>query len=227
MTRTPNEETGTAAGAGLPKGAGPIDTGTPVRRPGTPAPETRTVTGKEADPVRPPAQAPGTGGRPEEAPGDFAGDPAQAPHTTAARPAEAPGAAPGPTAPDPALDAPEDPRATHGLAAPEHGSAGAERSSGDTPGLGKPLFAPAEQDAFAARIQQAVTGFVEDPHRAVRDADTTFEEVVADLGAALAERGRRLRSGKDADGADSGPDTEDLRIALQHYRDLTERLVRL
>ncbi|NUV98687.1 hypothetical protein [Streptomyces sp. CAI 127] len=155
MTRTPDDNrTNPPADSRLPEGAGPIDTGTPVRRPGTPAPATRTVTGEETDPVTP--------------------DPVE-----------------------------------------------------DGPHPGRPLFAPAEQEAFAARIQQAVTGFVEDPHRAVRDADATFEEVVADLGAALAERGRRLRSGKDGSGADSGADTEDLRIALQHYRDLTERLVRL
>ncbi|MGW3217486.1 hypothetical protein ACWDBC_35350 [Streptomyces parvus] len=165
MTRTPDDNrTNPPVGSRLPEGAGPIDTGTPVRRPGAPAPATRTVTGKEADPIAP--------------------DPV----------------APDPVAPDPVEDGPHP---------------------------GRPLFAPAEQEAFAARIQQAVTGFVEDPHRAVRDADTTFEEVVADLGAALAERGRRLRSGKDGSGADSGADTEDLRIALQHYRDLTERLVRL
>ncbi|MFJ9886905.1 hypothetical protein [Streptomyces sp. NPDC091287] len=95
------------------------------------------------------------------------------------------------------------------------------------PHPGRPLFAPEEQEAFAARIQQAVTGFVEDPHRAVREADATFDEVVASLGAALEERGRRLRAGKDGSDPATGAETEDLRIALQHYRDLTERLVRL
>lgn len=123
--------------------------------------------------------------------------------------------APGPVAPDPVAPDPAAP----GPVAPDLVE--------DGPRPGRSLFAPAEQEAFAARIQQAVTAFVEDPHRAVRDADATFEEVVADLGAALAERGRRLRSGQDGSGADSGPDTEELRIALQHYRDLTERLVRL
>ncbi|OCC11084.1 hypothetical protein [Streptomyces sp. PTY087I2] len=156
MTRTPNDRTNPPVGTRLPEGADPIDTGTPVRRPGTPDPATRTATGMEKE-----------------------------------------------TEPEPAGPAE------------------------DGPHPGKPLFAPEEREAFAARIQQAVTGFVEDPRRAVRDADATYEEVVADLGAALAERGRRLRSGKDGSGADSGADTEDLRIALQHYRDLTERLVRL
>ncbi|MET8842973.1 hypothetical protein ABZW67_23140 [Streptomyces rubiginosohelvolus] len=207
MTRTPNDGTDAAAGTGLPKGAGPIDTGTPVRRPGTPDPATRTVTGKETDPVRPPTQAPGSAGHAEGAQETSVGG---TPH-----------------APDPTAVRPPDPRTAPGETGPEAGSDSVARPSEDGPGLGKPLFAPAEQEAFSARIQQAVTGFVEDPHRAVRDADATFEEVVADLGAALAERGRRLRSGKDGSGADSGADTEDLRIALQHYRDLTERLVRL
>ncbi|MFJ2850345.1 hypothetical protein [Streptomyces rubiginosohelvolus] len=207
MTRTPNDGTDAVAGAGLPKGAGPIDTGTPVRRPGTPDPATRTVTGKETDPVRPPTKAPGSAGHAEGAQETSAGG---TPHT-----------------PDPTAVRPPDPRTAPGETGPEAGSDSVGRPSGDGPGLGKPLFTPAEQEAFAARIQQAVTGFVEDPHRAVRDADATFEEVVADLGAALAERGRRLRSGKDGSGGDSGADTEDLRIALQHYRDLTERLVGL
>ncbi|WP_434744751.1 hypothetical protein [Streptomyces sp. A-14] len=175
MTRIPNDRTNPTPGAGLPEGAGPIDTGTPVRRPGTPDQATRTVTGKEAEAVGQPA----------------------------------------------------DPRATSGRTVPEAGPATAGTPVEDGPHPGSPLFAPAQQDAFAARIQQAVTGFVEDPHRAVRDADAAFEEVVAELGAALAERGRRLRSGKDGSGAAAGADTEDLRIALQHYRDLTERLVRL
>ncbi|MEV7656774.1 hypothetical protein AB0O39_21650 [Streptomyces anulatus] len=104
---------------------------------------------------------------------------------------------------------------------------GPENGVEDGPHPGRPLFAPTEQEAFAARIQQAVTGFVEDPHRAVREADATFDEVVASLGQALEERGRRLRAGRSGNDPATGAETEDLRIALQHYRDLTERLVRL
>ncbi|MFJ5048490.1 hypothetical protein [Streptomyces sp. NPDC088719] len=108
-----------------------------------------------------------------------------------------------------------------------HAGSDAARGGGGDPHPGRPLFSPEEQEAFATRIQQAVTGFVEDPHRAVQEADATFDEVVASLGAALEERGRRLRAGKDGNEAAAGAETEDLRIALQHYRDLTERLVRL
>ncbi|WP_257135209.1 hypothetical protein [Streptomyces sp. wa1063] len=116
---------------------------------------------------------------------------------------------------------------TPGHTVPHAGPDAARVTAEDGPHPGRPLFAPAEQEAFAARIQQAVTGFVEDPQRAVREADATFDEVVASLGKALEERGRRLRAGKGGSGPATGAETEDLRIALQHYRDLTERLVRL
>jgi hypothetical protein len=109
----------------------------------------------------------------------------------------------------------------------EPGPAIAQGPVEDGPHPGRPLFAPEEQEAFAARIQQSVTAFVEDPHRAVREADATFDEVVAGLGAALEERGRRLRADRGRSDSATGARTEDLRIALQHYRDLTERLVRL
>ncbi|MFD4235214.1 hypothetical protein [Streptomyces sp. NPDC058542] len=176
MTRTPNGK------SDLPEGAGPIDTGTPVRGPGAPVTAPRTVTGEE--------------------------------------PAGRTGAAPR-TAPGPAVSE------TPGRTVPHAGPDTARGPAEDGAHPGRPLFAPEEQEAYAARIQQAVTGFVEDPHRAVREADATFDEVVASLGAALEERGRRLRAGKDGSDPATGAETEDLRIALQHYRDLTERLVRL
>lgn len=176
MTRTPNGKTG------LPEGAGPIDTGTPVRSPVTPVTAPRTVTGEEP----------------------------------AGRTGADPRTAPGPTVPE-----------TPGHPVPQAGPDAARGPAEGGPHPDRPLFAPEEREAYAARIQQAVTGFVEDPHRAVREADAAFEEVVASLGAALAERGRRLRAGKDGSDQASGAETEDLRIALQHYRDLTERLVRL
>ncbi|WP_274028388.1 hypothetical protein [Streptomyces sp. MMBL 11-1] len=149
------------------------------------------------------------------------GAPLTAPRTvTGKEPADRTGTdlrtSPGPTAPGPTAPT-----------ASTAGQAGLPGSVEDGPRPGRPLFAPEEQEAFAARIQQAVTGFVEDPHRAVREADATFDEVVAGLGAALEERGRRLRAGRDGSGPATGAETEDLRIALQHYRDLTERLVRL
>lgn len=90
---------------------------------------------------------------------------------------------------------------------------------------GRPLFAAEAREKFDARIHQAVAGFVENPRQAVQEADATFDEVVAELTKALADRSRLLRADRDGERSEAG--TEDLRIALQHYRDLTERLVRL
>jgi len=90
---------------------------------------------------------------------------------------------------------------------------------------GRPLFTSEEREKFDARIHQAVAAFVENPRQAVQEADATFDEVVAGLTEALATRSRLLRA--DRDGERSEAETEDLRIALQQYRDLTERLVRL
>ncbi|MFJ7330631.1 hypothetical protein ACIQVN_30835 [Streptomyces cyaneofuscatus] len=92
-------------------------------------------------------------------------------------------------------------------------------------GKDRPLFSADERDKFDARIHQAVAGFVENPRQAVQEADAAFDEVVAGLTKALADRSRLLRA--DRDGERSDAETEDLRIALQQYRDLTERLVRL
>ncbi|MFD3414846.1 hypothetical protein [Streptomyces cyaneofuscatus] len=89
----------------------------------------------------------------------------------------------------------------------------------------RPLFSTEEREKFDARIHQAVAGFVENPRQAVQEADAAFDEVVAGLTKALADRSRLLRA--DRDGERSDAETEDLRIALQQYRDLTERLVRL
>ncbi|MFD3740697.1 hypothetical protein [Streptomyces sp. NPDC058629] len=90
---------------------------------------------------------------------------------------------------------------------------------------GRPLFAADQRERFDARIHQAVAGFVENPRQAVQEADAAFDEVVAELTQALAERSRLLRTDRDGERSEAG--TEDLRIALQQYRDLTERLVRL
>ncbi|MET8343424.1 hypothetical protein [Streptomyces microflavus] len=121
-------------------------------------------------------------------------------------------------------------RTTDTTSAPRSGTATgagatAETGKGATTGKDRPLFAADEREKFDARIHQAVAAFVENPRQAVQEADATFDEVVAGLTKALADRSRLLRA--DRDGERSDAETEDLRIALQQYRDLTERLVRL
>ncbi|MFJ9624480.1 hypothetical protein [Streptomyces sp. NPDC101181] len=188
-------------------------------------------TGADAAPAHTPATPPpgiGAAAAGAPAPGTAPRTAAAAPTTGTPRPGTTPDTVPE-TTPDRASaagaaakhdpDTPSrTPSATAGRTTAEKGASG-----GDP---GRSLFSSEEREAFTARIQQAVTGFVEDPRRAVQEADSAFGEVVAGLAAALEERGRRLRTAKGEDGR-TDADTEDLRIALQHYRDLTDRLVQL
>ncbi|MFC9124581.1 hypothetical protein ACFTXO_32970 [Streptomyces sp. NPDC057067] len=92
-------------------------------------------------------------------------------------------------------------------------------------GTGGPLVPRGAQDALSLRMQQAVTDFVESPRRAVEEADSTFDEIVSGLTEALAERRRVLRASWQEQ--DTEAQTEELRIALQRYRDLSEQLLRI
>ncbi|WLQ32136.1 hypothetical protein P8A18_01185 [Streptomyces castrisilvae] len=94
------------------------------------------------------------------------------------------------------------------------------------PDAARPLIATGDQDKLAHRLQQAVTDFVESPHRAVEEAESTFDAAVTGLTDALRERRRTLHV-PDGDGSDPGSRTEELRVTLQHYRDITERLLKV
>ncbi|MFD5072699.1 hypothetical protein ACFWNC_32995 [Streptomyces sp. NPDC058369] len=95
-----------------------------------------------------------------------------------------------------------------------------------TPPKDECLLPTGDQDKLAHRLHQAVTDFVESPQRAVEEAESTFDAVVAGLTDALKERRSTLHV-DERDGDDPGARTEELRITLQHYRDLTERLLKI
>ncbi|EDY59374.2 MULTISPECIES: hypothetical protein [Streptomyces] len=87
-----------------------------------------------------------------------------------------------------------------------------------------------ESDKLSERLQHAVAGFVDEPRSAVEEADHVLEEVAARFADAVKERRRTLRnSWQTGDGgqnkAVSAGDTEQLRLALRDYRELTERLL--
>ncbi|MFJ4963226.1 hypothetical protein ACIP6P_12405 [Streptomyces sp. NPDC088729] len=199
MTQTPNDSGNTGD--------------TPIR----PAGAADSAIGRApAGSVPPPRNAPAAGSSPAEPARSPGGGPA-VPVTSDPRARDARTGAGGAGA-EPAT--PTDGASTRDgrtTAAPAPGSGSADS--------GAPLFSAEEREKYAARVHQAVAGFVEDPARAVREADATFDEVVSRLSTALADRGRHLRG--DRDGERGRAETEDLRIALQHYRDLTERLVHL
>lgn len=86
-----------------------------------------------------------------------------------------------------------------------------------------------ESDKLELRLRQAVSGFVDEPRDAVREADQVVEEIAGRFAEAVTRRRRTLRmSWQDGDeGRTKGtqPDTEQLRLALRDYRELAERLL--
>ncbi|PWS49676.1 hypothetical protein DLE01_22340, partial [Streptomyces sp. FT05W] len=90
---------------------------------------------------------------------------------------------------------------------------------------GSPLVPRGDQDKLSQRMQHAVTDFVESPRRAVEEAESTFDQIVSGLTEALAERKRVLRASWHDQ--DTEAQTEELRVALQHYRDLSEHLLKI
>ncbi|MFF3176751.1 hypothetical protein ACFVQ0_29500 [Streptomyces sp. NPDC057900] len=103
----------------------------------------------------------------------------------------------------------------------------AERSPAGEPvsAADRPLFREDDQEQLALRLQRAVTEFVENPTRAVEEAEGVFDAAVDGLAHALKERRREMDV--QGQGGESATRTEELRIALQQYRDLTERLLKV
>ncbi|MEU9984888.1 hypothetical protein [Streptomyces sp. NPDC050856] len=100
-------------------------------------------------------------------------------------------------------------------------------------GLGG-LVPEGERDELTDRMHHALAGFVDDPRAAVAEAAGVMDAAADRLTAALAEQRRALRTAWDgersggAQGPDTShvPDTEQLRVTLRTYREMTERLLR-
>jgi hypothetical protein len=84
------------------------------------------------------------------------------------------------------------------------------------------LIEDAEGARFRSRWHAVQEEFVDDPRRAVQDADQLVAELMQTLATTFAERKRSLedqwRSGGDAE-------TEDLRLALRSYRSFFDQLL--
>ncbi|MGW0633119.1 hypothetical protein [Streptomyces sp. NPDC002758] len=82
-----------------------------------------------------------------------------------------------------------------------------------------------ERDKLALRLQQALSTFVDSPRQAVEEADTVLDDVSTQFTDTLKERRRALRaSWQDPD---TEAQTEELRLALRQYREITERLLHM
>ncbi|WP_060891689.1 hypothetical protein [Streptomyces europaeiscabiei] len=106
------------------------------------------------------------------------------------------------------------------------------RTTGSTTGgsaAGSPPLPHDECDKLTSRMHHAVGEFVDEPRSAVEEADHVLEEVTARFTDAVTQRRRTLRTSwqTTADDRASTTDTEQLRLALRDYRELTERLLRI
>ena len=86
------------------------------------------------------------------------------------------------------------------------------------------LFPAQAAEDFRMRWDAVQNGFVDDPKQAVRQADELVAQVMKNLAETFAaERSKIEDESSDA----SGATTENLRVALRHYRSFFQRLLSL
>jgi hypothetical protein len=114
------------------------------------------------------------------------------------------------------------PSATEPTMRPANGATGDARSGSWGDGDGGPLLGADSNADFQGRWEGIQTRFVDDPRRAVEDADGLVATVMHELAESFAQERERLEAqwgrGEDAS-------TEDLRVALQRYRSFFQRLL--
>ena len=87
-----------------------------------------------------------------------------------------------------------------------------------------PMFVPDEAAGFRTRWEAVQTGFVDEPRKAVEEADSLVAQVIKRLSEVFAEERNTLEHQWDRGDQIS---TEDLRVALQKYRSFFDRLLSL
>jgi hypothetical protein len=102
--------------------------------------------------------------------------------------------------------------------------AGRETERGADAGTARdtPLFGSDESEKFRRRWTEMQTSFVDEPRRAVEQADGLVAEVIQRLAQVFADERGKLEQQWDRGG---DIDTEQLRISLQRYRSFFERLL--
>ena len=100
-------------------------------------------------------------------------------------------------------------------------SATSEAAAGQDDDAGPPLVSDA--DSYLSRWQAVQAAFVDEPKRAVQDADSLVAEVMQRLAESFATERDRLEQ-QWSGGQEAG--TEELRLALQRYRSFFNRLLK-
>jgi hypothetical protein len=86
------------------------------------------------------------------------------------------------------------------------------------------LFAPDAAQGFRTRWDEVQIGFVDDPKKAVRQADELVAQVMQSLAQTFAHERTRLEAQLNDTNRES---TENLRVALRRYRSFFQRLLSL
>ena len=89
-------------------------------------------------------------------------------------------------------------------------------------GLPDALFIPSEAQDFRSKWEKIQGGFVDEPRKAVQDADGLVAAAIKRLAEVFAEERSKLEHEWDRGDSVS---TEDLRIALRRYRSFFDRLL--
>jgi hypothetical protein len=96
--------------------------------------------------------------------------------------------------------------------------------AGTTEGAATTLFPENEAKDFHTRWTEIQTAFVDEPRRAVEQADSLVAEVIKRLANSFAEERSKLDGQW---GRGDNVSTEDLRVALQRYRAFFDRLLKV
>ncbi|MFE5003461.1 hypothetical protein ACFRJ3_02275 [Streptomyces sp. NPDC056696] len=121
-------------------------------------------------------------------------------------------------------EAPAFPGESTPVASAEHSETEGEKTDGEAPVEDEATrLLSAEDDAgFRSRWQETQSKFVDDPRAAVHSADALVADVMQTLATTFADRKQELEEqwsrGEQAD-------TEELRMALRHYRSFFNRLL--
>jgi len=86
----------------------------------------------------------------------------------------------------------------------------------------EPLFAGDDAEGYRGRWSEIQAAFVDQPRKAVEDADALVAELMQKLAETFSDERSNLEQQWDRDGDVS---TEDLRIGLQRYRSFFDRLL--
>ena len=86
----------------------------------------------------------------------------------------------------------------------------------------QPLFAEQDLSSYRTRWSTIQTGFVDEPRRAVEEADTLVAELMQRLAESFASERRQLDGQWERS---ENVSTEDLRLAMRRYRSFFERLL--